>query len=126
MRHQAQSGLMQFFSSFGHSFRAAFWNLMACDGKPTRGGSYERQKADSPYRRFRVPPNSRGGGGRPRRTTAASDALTNLLAFLGRHLFPPLHHAVPPVPAVTGSASNPAEEDLAEDQDTRRLPEADQ
>src|SRR2546422_6466659 len=50
---------------------------------------------------------------------------TELLAFLGGHLFPPLHHAVPPVPVATGPATESTEEDLAKNQKSYRLPEVD-
>src|SRR5215472_12115469 len=70
-----------------------------------------------------------------RRAPAATQALAEFLAFLRRHLFPPLPHAfshslghtfsdaVTHVPFSTARASPPAKKNPAEKQQSKRLPE---
>src|SRR5437868_709429 len=61
-------------------------------------------------------------------TAAGSEALAEFFALLGRHLLPALDHPAAPVAvaAVTSAAATEAaEQDLAQDQNSHRLPEGD-
>ena len=55
----------------------------------------------------------------------ATHALAEFFAFFGRHLFPALHHAVAPR-AHGATSAKAAKEDLAEDEDSQRLPVGDE
>src|SRR6266581_1192891 len=63
-------------------------------------------------------------GGRSKRSAAGAHGLTELLPFLRCHLLPSLHHVAPPAHGRSRAAAEAAEQDLAEDQQPKRLPVA--
>jgi hypothetical protein len=63
--------------------------------------------------------------GRSEGSAAATHALTELLAFLRRHVFPSLDHAAAPVQVPARVAPESTEEDFAKSQNPDSLPEVD-
>src|SRR5437660_12640961 len=54
---------------------------------------------------------------------ATTHPFAELLPFFGSHLLPALHHPTPPVHVRSRPAAEASEEDLAQDQQSQRLPE---
>src|SRR5439155_6652484 len=90
---------------------------LECGGLPPLL-AYERRRQAAALRRLNLLLS-----GRRAKMPATTHPFAELLPFFGSHLLPALHHPTPPVHVRSRPAAEASEEDLAQDQQSQRLPE---